>query len=112
MKVFVKYNPVIDTTEIYITEKDSKGRKFVAKPMNLEFEPMDSGKHHEPSLTISAPFNDATDFLKNLATALTKAGYQPEVEQELKGELKATKYHLEDLRQLTIGINNKIEENK
>jgi hypothetical protein len=45
-------------------------------------------------------FGKSTGFLQALSDALAKVGYEPKTVEENKGELKATKYHLEDLRQI------------
>ena len=46
------------------------------------------------------PCTDAEDMLKALAAGLDAHGIKPAAEPEAAGELKATKYHLEDLRKL------------
>ena len=100
MKIFLKTTEWQDTTDIYITEDLPDGSRVIAKPMKLIFEKYVKGKQYDPTLSISRYLDKKTNFLQALSDALTEAGFQPKVEQEIKGELKATKSHLEDMRAL------------
>ena len=100
MKVHIKEDAFADVTNIYIIEEDERGQRFIAQPMKLVFKKFDEYLETQPSIKIGRHFGKVTNFMKNLATALAQAGYEPEVEKELKGELKSTKYHLEDMRKL------------
>jgi hypothetical protein len=66
----------------------------------LELKEHKEGESEEPSIKISRMFGKSTGFLQALSDALAKVGYEPKTVEENKGELKATKYHLEDLRQI------------
>lgn len=101
MKVYINHDEWQDATNIWIVAEDHRGRRHVAKPMKLEFVEMGDEKIlHEPSLKINRTFNEDTKFLQALSDALSKTGYKPKDVEENAGELKAAKYHLEDLRKL------------
>ena len=100
MKIFIKQNEWADIYEIYITDEDYNGKRYLAKPMELEFTAVEEGKSYEPSLRIARFFGKSTNFLQALSDALAQCGYEPKTIEENKGELKASKYHLEDLRKL------------
>jgi len=75
---------------------------MVAKPMDLIFEEMKDLEPNEPSIKISRIFGKETNFLQALSDALAKCGYKPKSVEENEGELKATKYHLEDMRKIAL----------
>ena len=95
MKVQIQYG--INGVEIYIF-KDRDGKRYVAKPVILEFEEIKLGERVYPTLCIN-PF-EATEFLKSLAEALDKQEVKTENDYKIQGILEATKYHLEDMRRL------------
>ena len=99
MKIFITTNAWADTHDIYIIE-EGHNKRYVAKPMNLEFVELNEHEVSEPSIKISRVFGKETNFLQALSDALDKAGYSPITVEENKGELKATKVHLEDMRKL------------
>jgi len=105
MRVFINSNEWSDSYEVYIIEENYEGKRFIAKPMNLEFKEHKEGDREEPSIKISRVFGKETNFLQALSDALSKAGYSPIFVEENKGELKATKTHLEDMRKLVFKEN-------
>ena len=100
MKIFISENSWADRFDIYITEEGYNGKRMIAKPMDLVFEEIDEGSPQQPSIKISRFFGKQTNFLQALSDALAKCGYEPITVEENKGELKATKVHLEDMRKL------------
>jgi len=100
MKIFITANDWADNYDIYITEEDVDGKRFVVRPMILEFQEIISNQTYEPSIKISRVLGKETNFLQALSDALSKCGYEPKSVEENKGELKATKYHLEDMRKV------------
>ena len=100
MKIFIRANEWPDTYDIYIVEEGERGQRYLAKPMNLEFVELKEGESQEPSIKISRVFGKETNFLQALSDALAVAGYEPKTVEENKGELKAIKIHLEDMRKL------------
>ena len=100
MKIFINPNTWADTYDIYIVEEGISGKRFMAEPMDLRFKEYNEGESVEPSIKISRMFGKETNFLQALSDALAKAGYEPKTVEENKGELKATKIHLEDMRKL------------
>jgi len=100
MKIFIEANNWQDSYNIYIVEEGHNGKRFLAKPMNLEFVEFNNTEPQEPSIKISRVFGRETNFLQALSDALGKAGFSPKTIEENIGELKAAKYHLEDLRKM------------
>lgn len=100
MKIFITSNQWSDTHDIYIIEEDYKGKRFLVEPMELKLKEFNQNEPQEPSLRISRQFGRETNFLQALSDALTRAGFEPSTVEENKGELKATKIHLEDMRKL------------
>lgn len=105
MKIYITENQWQDVYDVYIVEQDQRGKRFVAKPMKLEFTEINDLEQTEPSIKISRVFGRETNFLQAFSDALANCGYESKTVEENKGELKATKYHLEDLRKITFGLN-------
>ena len=99
MKIYITPNNWQDTFEIYIVEEHN-GKRYIAEPMELKFKEHTEGEVTKPSISISRVFGKETNFLQSLSDALANAGYEPKSVEENKGELKATKFHLEDMRKL------------
>lgn len=60
-----------------------------------------------PEPTLFMRHDQAVSFLRSMADELKRHGYEIFSPDELKHELKATKYHLEDMRKMAIeGANN------
>ena len=109
MKIYITQNEWVDEYAVYIVEEGMNGKQYVAKPMTLEFKEHNPAESEEPSIRISRVYGRETNFLQAFSDALAKCGYEPKSVEENKGELKATKYHLEDLRKLTFDLAPKKE---
>lgn len=96
-EVYVKENPVTANCEVYIIDT-SNGKRFVVKPMELIWTEVEGGKEYEPTLAI--PHYIARELFKAMKAAFTGAGIKTDDENMIKAELKATKYHLQDMRKL------------
>lgn len=83
-------------TDVFIVDEKEDGTRLLAKPMNLCFEEMKESLKHKPSLSFSGPMG--REFLPKLAQGLAEYGYRPRSDDAQ--ELKATKYHLEDMRKM------------
>lgn len=94
LKFYFHTAPWADLVEIYLIGEDAAGKRFLAKPMDLAFEPMPADLLAQPTIKIGGFMS--REFLPALANALAESGYRAESTDA--GELKATKYHLEDLR--------------
>lgn len=79
-----------------IIAKHSDGH-HMAIPFNIDFKPIQKGEMTSPCFVQS---DDGDDLFQALAQGLAEAGYFPQVYQDKDNELKATKYHLEDMRRL------------
>lgn len=95
LKFYFKSEVWADQVIVYLVGEDAHNKRFIAKPMDLVFEPLDNNSvNTSPTLAVSGFM--AREFLPALANGLAEAGYRHESTDA--GELKATKYHLEDLR--------------
>jgi len=80
--------------------KIENGKTYYAKKVDLVFEEVPEGSFFkEPTLEFA--WHHSKDFLEALKEALDKEKLP---EGRVEGELKATKYHLEDMRNLTINF--------
>lgn len=95
--------PYARETQVAILGEDANGNEFIVKPMPLIFTPINPSKAIEPTWRFSG--NLATQFFPALVQALAESGYR--YESSDAGELKATKIHLEDMRQLALGKGTK-----
>lgn len=96
-EVAMRQSFATDSMEIYFFDR-GPNYKAVALPMDLVFKKMEEGKEYEPSLRI--PGLMLPGFLKALVSALDKSGVRSPSVDKVEGELKATKYHLDDMRRL------------
>ena len=72
---------------------------YYLEPAEVNFKKRDIGERIEPFLSFHGM--SGQDFLNGLAEGLIGLGFAPDKMEQLNGELKATKYHLEDMRNLT-----------
>ena len=94
--------------EIYIINDNHNGARSVCKPMEMVFTELPMGHPSKgPSLSIPLSFTGA--FLQAMADLCHKLGVRPGEEPVLENELKAIKYHLEDMRSLV--FKEKADEN-
>ena len=98
IKFHICKNPAYDVTEIYITAKGGHGQNLLVKPMDFIFEETSVGTYHPPSIRLDNIH--ATEFLTALAEALDEKGIKTDKDAKIQGTLEATRYHLEDLREL------------
>ena len=66
----------------------------------MEFKPYNDLDEIEPTLIMDNQFSK--DFLLEFSRALNQAGYSDNSTDAFANELKATKYHLEDMRTLVL----------
>ena len=71
---------------------------YVAKPVTLEFELRDEGTSVDPFLTITGPM--AFELRKSIEEMVNRQDFFRTRDAKVQGTLDATKYHLEDLRNL------------
>ena len=95
--VFIQQHAFSSRTGILFTCQEN-GKTLYAKPIELVFEPIKLGDLIVP--TIDLDFFTSKELLKALANGLQKVEVYPDKESQVKGELNATKYHLEDMRAL------------
>lgn len=97
LKFYFYQTPWADQTDVYLVGENANGVNIVAKPCDLVFEDIEDGMMpKEPTFKFTGPMS--REFFPALVDALAKSGYT--YESADKGELKATKVHLEDLRKI------------
>lgn len=97
IKIYLNPVPHACLLEMFFIDERSDGRRFIGKPTEIFFDEMIDGERSKPTLVFDRLRGN--EFLQSLANALAEVGYKVDISSEI-GELKATKYHLEDLRKL------------
>jgi hypothetical protein len=95
MKVYIYQNPSSGSTDIAFVD-ERNGKRYVAKPVELIFE--ECTFESKPTMKLSYIYSDA--LLKAFAAALAEQGIKTDNDHKIEGLLKATLYHLEDMRKL------------
>ena len=107
MRVYIKHSDFDTKIEFYIID-ERDGKRYVAKPVVLEFEEILEGAYNPISGTLTFRNHDAKEFIRALIEEFEEKGYIQSVEI-VKGKLEAQTYHLEDMRKLVF---NNLEEKK
>lgn len=99
-RVHVKKEPWRDDVGIYILRDSFVGGKdSIAFVKAFEMKKMHEGDlMEEPSLKMLS--GEAHEFLQAMVNAAWGVGIKPTAMEDSANELKATKYHLEDMRKL------------
>jgi len=85
---------------MWIMER-KEGKTFLVKPIHMEVEEKDDAfMLPEPSLFLN--HDQAIDFFRGMASELRRHGYEVIEPDGIAQELKATKFHLEDMRKLAL----------
>lgn len=97
MKPIVRANFVVGGFDFWLVDERPfpDGRRRVARPVALEWIPIEPGEDCPPTLSVRE-----TGFGPALAQALRDERVQPPATSFVEGELAGTKKHLEDLRNL------------
>jgi len=99
IKVYIQRDAPTDMLTITFVTTDKYGKRYIAKPMYMEFEELNyEGSCPKPTLSITGELAPA--FLQAIAQSLDENGIKTENDFKIQGLLEATKYHLEDLRRL------------
>ncbi len=94
MVIYIQTSPAYDGLSIYVYHKRGNA-VYAAKPVDLIFEEGELGKITDPTFQLNRPMGNA--FIRAMANALTEHGLMKPSDGE---EVKAIKYHLEDMRTL------------
>jgi len=104
MKIHIENDPLRDEYAIHLFEKHNKVL-YVAEPQEIKmlevknYKPFTSLPNLKPFLKVSGCV--AMEFFAGFAKALAEMGYRnTDNEEEIKSILKATEFHLEDMRKL------------
>lgn len=98
MKVKIYTTPEFDTINILFYEERPDGKRWIVKPVELIAEEYKEGKSIKPTIQLDGFLSK--EFMQCMADELRKNGIRTQQDELNEGELKASKYHLEDLRQL------------
>ena len=96
---FVEQLPWMDEERLYIREDLPDGAFALVEPLVLT---RHERSHHGTSMgpTISGWNNIVRDFLQGALNEAWRIGLRPDGYENATNELKAVRYHLEDMRQL------------
>ena len=97
LEVRTHEDPWSGDLKIAILEHEGRNTR-IAKPVLLEMEPLPEAQRIKPTIVI--PRHYAAAFMRSLTEAVDKSGMRPPAMELMRGQLEATKYHLEDLRRL------------
>lgn len=98
MKVKIYREEMFGGISMVFYEDRLNGKRFIAKPVDLEFEEYNDGAEYRPTLRLNSSISN--EFLQQLAEELDSKGVKTDKDAKIEGTLNATKYHLEDLRKL------------
>ena len=101
----MKFRIIVDSysgnLNFYAHQVDRSGdhtRMYYAKPVLLEFEEVPEGHVRHPFISIPEEFIESA--IQALMKDLEHQGFRTDRAAHAEGQLGATEYHLEDLRQL------------
>lgn len=97
IKIYIGQEPHMMQTNLWIMKEYPDGRRIYANPTEFTFSEKTEGSLVEPTLKFTSI--EGSEFLRGLAESLANAGYKVDLSHD-RGELKATKAHLEDMRKL------------
>ena len=97
--VKIYYNPMSDIFEMLFMEDMGNGKRAVVLPMKMELKVIERGEKIEAA-SLQMDGDIYRPFMKAMAEALDKEGIKTDNDAKLEGTLSATRYHLEDLREL------------
>ena len=99
MKIKIYTTPEFNQLQFLFYEERPDGKRYIAKSIELIMEEYKPGDLIKPTLML--PGYTSGEFMKEMAEEIKKQGIRTKVDEDNEGELKATKYHLEDLRKIT-----------
>lgn len=105
IKVHIDNAPYRNVANVWIIKYENK-RNYILRWSGKEWicNEFEEGSYlNEPS--ISFPYPIATDVFKAMIDAISDQGIKPDAYSVLEGEIKATKYHLEDMRNIVFKTN-------
>ena len=98
MKVDLFYNTERFTLEMRVYETAPDGMTRVMQPVDLVLAPVDLGAYVPPTFQFDG--TKGWELLQAFANALQERGVRPDSVSVLKGELEATKKHLEHISEI------------
>lgn len=102
IKAWLERDPMRSEIHLYVFAQDRfHGQKSVAKPVEIVFEDIsDPGPLEFMKYKPFMSFDISGELLRAIADALEEYGLLKN--EDNPGELKATKYHLEDMRRIAL----------
>ena len=109
MKAKFYYPPTGDWLELWIWDKAPGDKLYlmVVKDGEVHFDLCTPGEDHKPTLRFTGLWSG--EILKALAEALDDHGIKTDSDAKIEGKLRATEYHLEDMRSL-LGLRGKTDQ--
>lgn len=96
LKFYFEQRVYADSVAVYLIGEDAHGKRSIASPMALEFKPLSESEISQPTLEFTGYLS--REFFPALVDGLARSGFT--YESSDKGELKATKAHLNDMQKL------------
>ena len=94
--------PHRDGVNIIVIARDRATRKkYVAEIKSIKWNEFGEGQEY-PCATLSVSAKDAIEMQQGLNDTMGDLGMKSDTHAALEGELKATKYHLEDMRKIVL----------
>ncbi len=97
--VIIKYSPEWKGVSVWLVHRQGN-EETVVHPMNLEQTTTLEPGVEPPEPTLRFVGHSAEQFLQGLTDGLVEAGFKPDAIKVSDERLKATDYHLEDMRAL------------
>lgn len=97
-QIFARLEPMYMGHSLVMIHEDHLGRSYVK---SLAMEKLDRHGHTDQSQQ-AIPHKDVEDFLRAMMDAAWELGIRPTGYENHANELNATRYHLEDMRQLAL----------
>lgn len=98
MEIEIYNIPFRKSVEIMFFKETPEGR-YRTKPMTIEWEKERPGEVY-PKASLTVEGGDSETFLQVLAEALARHGVKTDKDAKIEGTLQATRYHLEDMREM------------
>lgn len=100
MKVYLDYSAYSNNLNLWIVDDQSERRKLLNYKDGqwISTDIHDDLTPQEPSLHLPGRLGE--EVMQAMAEAFSKRGIKTESDHKIQGTLEATKYHLEDLREM------------
>lgn len=107
MRIISRQSWIADCIDLMFIDKVGD-RISVAEPVVLTFNLVEGSEHGAYRLpetpTLSIPRDNAKEFFESMAKVADERGFPSPSEEHVRGVLKATEFHLDDMRKLALKL--------